>query len=59
MGQSSGFISGSSAKNSLAGKRQITQHNSAELSQPRPNMAAPVHRDTALEIVVTVVVLYR
>ena len=39
--------------NSLARKRQTTQYNTAELIQPRQNMAAPMHRGRALEKVVT------
>ena len=35
--------------NSLARKLETTQYTSAELIQPRQNMAAPMHRDTARE----------
>ena len=34
-------------KNSLPRKRVTSSHSYAKLSQPRQNMAAPIHRDTA------------
>ena len=39
-------------ENSLAKKRETTHYNTAKLDQPWPNVAAPVHRDTAREKVV-------
>ena len=40
------YISG---ENSQARKRETTQCNTAKLTQPRPNMAAPMQQDTARE----------
>ena len=51
LNDSSGFRGDISVK--IARQRETAQYNAAKLSQPRPIMAAPMHRDTAREEVVT------
>ena len=39
-------------KTSLARKRETARYNTAELSQPKQNVATPVHQGTAHEEIV-------
>ena len=49
LNESSGLVEWYIHENSQAKKLKTTRYNTAELIQPRPNMAMPRHRDTACQ----------